>query len=109
MMNTVTQLVELQELEITLTESAILHKNNSHDGVESLRQEVTELRECIPRDMLARYDKLRTRGLAVAKEEKGTCNGCRLNIPKGDLNRMRNGTIDWVCPNCGRFLLLSKI
>ncbi|MCF7854220.1 MAG: hypothetical protein K9N51_05425 [Candidatus Pacebacteria bacterium] len=107
-MNEVTQLAKLQELEITLDETNILHERNGHEGIGSLQQDIDKLRNRIPPGILLRYNKLRSRGLAVAEEHKGTCSGCRLNIPQGDLNRMRNGIMDWVCPNCGRFIVLSN-
>ena len=104
----VQQIRELQELEIIAAESRIVHKKDSHTGRDELQTRMLALRKQISADLLTRYDKLRRGGFAVAEEKDGVCSACRLNIPQGDLNRMQNGTMPWVCPNCARFLLLSK-
>jgi predicted nucleic acid-binding Zn-ribbon protein len=104
----VEKLLELQELEIVVAESRILHKKETQEGVADVTARIEALREAVPDAILRRYDAMRRNGLAVSVEQKGVCSGCRLNIPLGDLNRMRRGVIEWCCPNCARFLLLSK-
>jgi len=101
-------IMELQELEIVGAESRIVHRKESHTGRDELAARVEALRAGVAPHLLKRYDKLRRAGFAVANESDGVCSGCRLNVPQGDLNRMRNGSIPWVCPNCSRFLLLSQ-
>jgi predicted nucleic acid-binding Zn-ribbon protein len=102
------KMLDLQELEIVAAESRIVHRKSAHAGRDALDGRIGRLRAQIPEDLLKRYDKLRRGGFAVATESDGVCSGCRMNIPKGDLNRMQNGAIPWVCPNCARFLLLSE-
>jgi len=99
---------ELQEMEIVLRESDILHDGQVPDAAEKTIRKIAVLRKTVPEDILRRFDALRRNGTAVATETGGVCSACRLNIPIGDLNRMRKGLIPWVCPNCGRYLLLSK-
>ena len=61
-----------------------------------------------PRD-LARYEKLRQtrQGLAVAKVERGMCQGCRLTLPTQELQKVRTAREPVQCNSCGRILYLS--
>ena len=108
MREVITKLLKLQELEIVLRETRIVHGGRSLDAADELRERVERLRSGVPRETLKRFDRLLENGLAVARELQGVCSACRLNVPVGDLNRMRHGSISWECPNCGRFLLLEK-
>ncbi len=101
-------LAQLQEIELVIEESNILHPENSERRLESLRLQRQELRRNLPSAWLERYDKLREQGAPVVKEASGICTGCRLRVPQGDLQRMRNGSAPWLCPNCSRFILLSE-
>jgi predicted nucleic acid-binding Zn-ribbon protein len=108
MRNIVEKLMKMQELELVVHESEILHKSQEDTGTKTLRLQVDDIATEIPAEPLQRYRKLRSAGLAVVGEEGGICLGCRLNIPRGDLNRMRAGKAPWMCPNCSKFLLLSE-
>ncbi len=103
----VSALLELQELEIILKESDILHRGKKPKEFDALEVRVNKLRDSIPASELRRYDGLRRGGPGVVREKAGICTGCNLNVPIGDLNRMRRGNAEWFCPNCGRFLLLA--
>ena len=61
-----------------------------------------------PQDV-AVYDNLRVRkgGKAVAKVERGTCQGCRISLPMTDVQRLRNSEQFVYCSSCGRILFLS--
>ena len=100
-------LLELQELELVLQESSIVHKKQSPDSVAGVEESIADIRKQIPPRHLKRYDVLKRNGPGVARELSGVCSACRLNVPVGDRNRMRRGDMQWSCPNCGRFLLLS--
>ena len=101
-------LLELQELEIILQESRIVHGQKRPEKVDNVESRVEKLRGEIPVSFLKRYDGLRRSGLGAVREFEGLCNGCHLKVPMGDLNRMRRGKMPWICPNCGRFFLLSE-
>jgi len=103
----VNKLIELQELEIVHQESTILHKDNPPEELIQLKQRINGLREDIPSSTLARYDGHRRTGLGVVREVDGVCRGCYLNVTRGDLGRMRREEMTWICPNCGRFLLVA--
>ena len=101
------QLLLIQDLELTLAETDILHDSQPESCVNRVKQEVELKRQLVDQNLLRRYDQLRRNGVAVVKENNGVCGGCRLNIPKGDLRRMHRKSIPWVCPNCSRFVMLS--
>lgn len=58
---------------------------------------------------LQRYEGLRQAkgGLAVAKMERGLCQGCRMALPTQQQQRVRNGRQTVLCSSCGRILFLS--
>ena len=103
----VPDLFELQELEITLQESHIVHGTLQPEKVTAIETKIAKLRKKIPASHLKRYDQFRKGGLAVVQEIAGVCTSCHLRIPIGDLGRMRRGEMVWACPNCGRFLLVT--
>jgi predicted nucleic acid-binding Zn-ribbon protein len=107
MRDLLTALLELQELEIVLEESRIVHRDAVLPSVAHVEERVRALRQLVSPGELRRYDALRRGGPAVVKEHDGSCGGCHLNVPRGDLNRMLRAEVDWVCPNCGRYLLVS--
>ena len=45
--------------------------------------------------------------LAVAKMERGLCQGCRMALPTQQQQRVRNGRQTVLCNTCGRILFLS--
>jgi predicted nucleic acid-binding Zn-ribbon protein len=101
-------LMNLQELELVRQESAIVHGKGAGEKTADLDPEIAALRAKVAPVVLHRFDGYRRQhGAAVVRELGGVCLGCHLNVPQGDLNRMRREEIDWLCPNCGRFLLLS--
>ena len=104
----VPSLMELQELEITIEESRIVHKANPPEKLSHVRRKIAKLRQSVPADVLRRYDRFREGGLGVVRESGGFCGNCHLRVPVGDLGRMRRGEMPWLCPNCGRFLLLDE-
>ena len=58
---------------------------------------------------LQHYETLRKSkgGLAVAKVERGLCQGCRMSLPTHQQQRVRNGHHTVLCSSCGRMLVLS--
>jgi predicted nucleic acid-binding Zn-ribbon protein len=104
--NTIDQLKQLQELEITLREATIVHGEHQ-ERVIRIREQVNALRAQIEVDYLGRYDRLTRHGLGVVEVLHGMCMGCNMAIPQGDLNRMKAATAEPVCPHCGLFLYLN--
>jgi len=110
MNDTVDLLQKLQDLEIVLRESQIVHGNTGDEGGRAqVDLEAKELRSEIDQATLARYDRMSRQGLCVVHERKGMCLGCNLAIPQGDLNRMIRGEMRPCCPHCDRFLILESL
>lgn len=102
-------LLELQDLELVHQESTIVHGKDAAAKTADLAPQIQSLRNRIPAATLKRYTNFRRQhGVAVVRETDGVCLGCHLNVPQGDLNRMRREDMEWLCPNCGRFLVLSR-
>ena len=59
------------------------------------------------RSMLGLYEALRTTkaGRAVARVERGTCQGCRITLPTHLVQRLRAGGLLVQCPSCERILV----
>ena len=58
---------------------------------------------------LAQYERLRQsrHGHAVAKVERGMCQGCRLTLPTQELQRVRAAKEPVQCSSCGRILYVN--
>ena len=81
-----------------------------------LRQEIQELEQSrsgqeatIDAEMIRQYESLRAlhQGRAVAKVERGICQGCRITLPMHVLQRARRGNHLVQCTSCERILYLS--
>lgn len=63
----------------------------------------------VPEDLLARYERLRSRlgGVAVAPLANGMCGGCHLILPATELDRIRRAAPGALltCEQCGRILV----
>ena len=68
-----------------------------------------ELASGVEATALQRYETLRLSkgGLAVAKVERGLCQGCRMSLPTQQQQRLRSGRQIVQCSTCSRLLLLS--
>jgi len=82
----------------------------------SLRQEIEDLEAqrteqvgLIEPATLTLYEALREahQGRAVAKVERGTCQGCRISLPMNVVRRVRSGDELVQCTSCERILYLS--
>jgi len=75
-------------------------------GFEGQRSKLTE---GLDSTSLKHYETLRKSkgGLAVAKVERGLCQGCRMSLPTHQQQRVRSGSQTVLCSSCGRILILS--
>ncbi len=105
--NKIKLLFELQEYDLVLTETMIVHGDTL--DLKIIIAKVKELRKNIDDLTLSRYDRLYKQGLAIVHERNGMCLGCNMVIGAGDLNRMKGHKIDEICPHCGKFLLLAEV
>ena len=76
---------------------------------ESIGGKRSSLAATLDTSALQRYENLRRSkgGLAVAKMERGLCQGCRMALPTQQQQRVRNGRQTVLCSTCGRILFLS--
>ena len=72
----------------------------------SLNEQRSELARSVSPANLAMYERLRKekRGRAVSTVERSTCQGCRIALPMGLVQRVRAGRDFVFCPSCGRIL-----
>ncbi len=87
---------------------AELARVDSQVAVEAAER--NRLVEGVDRDLLRRYDQIRSRrqGLAVVEARGGACSGCRMAIPPQIyIEVQRNGEIV-ACPNCQRILYFLR-
>jgi len=75
-------------------------------GFEGQRSKLTE---GLDPSTLQRYEALRKSkgGLAVAKVERGLCQGCRMSLPTHQQQRVRSGRQEVLCSSCGRLLFIG--
>lgn len=75
-------------------------------GFEGQRSKLTET---LDSSSMQRYEALRKSkgGLAVAKVERGLCQGCKMSLPTHQQQRVRSGSQVVLCSSCGRMLFLG--
>ena len=74
---------------------------------EGLAGRRAELAATVDPASLRQYENLRRSkgGVAVAKVERGLCQGCRMALPTRHLQQVRSGRQTVLCSTCGRILL----
>jgi predicted nucleic acid-binding Zn-ribbon protein len=117
---------EIEPLDVTLAdlrarheaalrsvESATLALSTAEAAIDEELASVTRDRAAavaqVPSALVERYAKLRTRlgGIAVARLEGARCMGCRLELPRAELEEVRREPPDALvtCPQCTRLLV----
>lgn len=79
------------------------------DEAATVRLGRDELAAGIAPELAASYERLRAKlgGIGAAHVVGGTCSGCHLQVPAGELHRLRHSAPDSVvyCDQCGRILV----
>ena len=71
--------------------------------------QVKELREKIPQQILAHYDRLRARGKrGIAIVRNSVCTGCHMLLPVGVVTKLMHDNDIQLCDTCGRYLYLPE-
>lgn len=128
---------ELEDIELEIMErvegaqAAVRQLSSQHDEAQGTRETLTtqvaalvgeidaerqvlavdrtELAGRIPTDLLALYEKIRAdqNGVGAAHLHRGQCEGCRLQLPPNELERLRSIDSDEVvrCEECRRILV----
>ncbi|MEW6189630.1 MAG: C4-type zinc ribbon domain-containing protein [Actinomycetota bacterium] len=85
-----------------------------HKVVDEIKGELEELDSQrkkivlqIPQNLLALYDEIRgeKHGLAVVSIEEGICQGCYVELPAEEVDKMLRSDELWLCPYCRRILV----
>ena len=74
----------------------------------NLETQIKLLRRQLPPQTMARYNRLKERGAAVAQVVEGACQGCHQPVATSVLREMEAGEDTACCPNCGRFLYMDR-
>ena len=97
MNNVMRQLLTLQTLEFDSPEKKLDEA------------QVKELREKIPQQILAHYDRLRARGKrGIAIVRNSVCTGCHMLLPVGVVTKLMHDNDIQLCDTCGRYLYLPE-
>lgn len=105
-------LSQLAEERETLSSALAAAEGVVDTEVEALLGARQEAVSKVPENLLAEYERLRSRlgGVAVARLVADRCDGCHLTLPATELDRIRHlppGEIV-TCDQCGRILVPSK-
>lgn len=67
-------------------------------------------REQLSADVLEQYERSARRfpGLAVATLDGYTCTGCRIDLPRVEVSKLRAGPALTSCPECGRLMVVRS-
>ena len=90
-------------------ESLRQQKDDLQREIQELEQRRSSQAATIDAEMIRQYDVLRAlhQGRAVAKVERGICQGCRITLPMHVLQRARRANHLVHCTSCERILYLS--
>lgn len=104
------QLLRIQNLELAVRESDVIHRHLNGSPVRSgLKEKVEELKKKVRHDIIANYDRLGSRyEIRVSPMMRETCTGCFMKLPKADALEVMKGNSTYNCPNCGRFLYFEE-
>ena len=106
-MGPLSKLLKIQELEIILKESAIVHDIDTINTAQ-IQETIKTLREEVPDAMLQKFARTKKNGMGITQELKGRCKACHMSIPVGTLNRIQNANQESTCPNCNVYIFLES-
>lgn len=95
-------LMKLQKIEIKKRKAA-------KEQLKELKKQANFIREELDEVLVDRFDRLMQRyGFAVAEVDKGSCQGCNINIATGMSAAIEGSNDIYICENCGKFLVAAK-
>ena len=103
----INQLLQIQDLTLTLKENDILHRSRDLEESASARitSNISEMKKNLPPEIVSELDLLSSRyELFVAPMIHDTCTGCFMKLPVGVANNVRHPSQCINCPSCRRFL-----
>ena len=106
-MGPLSTLLKIQELELVLKESAIVHSDKELE-TEALQKQIDELKSTVDDTYLRPFNRVKKNGLGITQEIDGRCKACHISIPIGTLSQINNGTVHPKCPNCQVFIFTQE-
>ena len=102
----INQLIQIQEMEITLRENEIIHKDkDTEETAKQISANIEEMQKSLPEDILHILDRIKSRyEVFVSPMINDSCTGCFMKIPVSEAITVKNVHQWSVCPNCNRFL-----
>ena len=104
-------LAEIEESSATLRAAVATAEVDLDAEVASEEAKRQALAATVDGELLATYEKLRTRlgGVGAARLDGNRCTGCHLTLPATELDRLRHAAPDALafCEQCGRILVHS--
>jgi predicted nucleic acid-binding Zn-ribbon protein len=101
-------LAELEERRKADEERLLGEQGRTKAELTTLEERRREQSGLVDAESLRLYESLRSsRGTAVAKVERGTCQGCRITLPMTLLQKVRSGAAIVQCSSCERILYVS--
>lgn len=87
-------------------ESEIKEFEGNVENLKNLRNEVVKK---IPAGVITRYNELKLRkgGIALAVMKNNICDVCNMELPIGELAKIRDEKKIHKCPTCGRMLIIN--
>ena len=106
-MGPLSTLLKIQELEIVLKESSIVHPDKDME-TDDIQNQIDELKSQVPERQLKHYDRVKKNGLGIAQEMQGRCKACHMAIPVGTITAIQSGKSEPTCPNCNIYIFLES-
>jgi hypothetical protein len=108
------ELTGLKESSSSVAEELALARETAEidDEAAIVRAARDQLAERVAPELTASYERLRAKlgGIGAAHVVGGACSGCHLQLPAGELHRLRQAMPDSVvhCDQCGRILVMTS-
>ena len=106
-MGPLSTLLKIQDLEIVLKESSIVHTNNDVE-TDDIQAQIDELKSQVPERQLKHYERVKKNGLGIAQEIQGRCKACHMSIPVGTITNIQSEKSEPICPNCNIYIFLES-
>lgn len=110
-MGPLSTLLKIQDLEIVLKESSIVHSDSdleTDSDTEDIQQQIDELKSQVPEKQLRHYERVKKNGLGIAQEIQGRCKACHMTIPVGTITSIQSEKSEPICPNCNIYIFLES-
>ncbi|MCK5843264.1 MAG: PTS sugar transporter subunit IIA, partial [Victivallales bacterium] len=102
----INELLQIQEMQITLRENEIIHKDkDTEETGKEISANIEEMVKLLPEEVLDVYNRISSRyEVFVSPMINDSCTGCFMKIPVSEAIAVKN-THQWsICPSCNRFL-----